>query len=214
MPTYTVKQGDHLSSIAHDAGFSGIDTIWNHPNNADLKTRRKNPNVLFPGDSLFIPDHQDKSVPGATRRRHRFRVKRPKLALRIVLEDNDETPLANLTCTLEVDNDSHSLTTSAAGLIEQKIEPDDKQARLLFPDPDLPFQREIPIKIGNLDPIDTPSGQVARLTNLGYFLGDPDKPDKMDVRSAVEEFQCNHTLPVDGKCGPATQAKLKEIHGC
>ena len=32
--------------------------------------------------------------------------------------------------------------------------------------------------------------------------------------SAIEEFQCDHGLVVDGKCGPATQAKLKQVHGC
>jgi LysM repeat protein len=43
---YTVKQGDHLSSIAHEYGFPDYQTIWNHADNAQLKQKRKNPNVL------------------------------------------------------------------------------------------------------------------------------------------------------------------------
>ncbi len=33
-------------------------------------------------------------------------------------------------------------------------------------------------------------------------------------QSAVEEFQCDYHLTVDGVCGPMTRAKLLEIHGC
>jgi len=35
----------------------------------------------------------------------------------------------------------------------------------------------------------------------------------MAFLSAVEEFQCDNGLTVDGDCGPNTQAKLKEVHG-
>jgi peptidoglycan hydrolase-like protein with peptidoglycan-binding domain len=41
-----------------------------------------------------------------------------------------------------------------------------------------------------------------------------DEEDEARFKSAVEEFQCDHGLAVDGKCGPKTQAKLEEIHGC
>jgi peptidoglycan hydrolase-like protein with peptidoglycan-binding domain len=73
---------------------------------------------------------------------------------------------------------------------------------------------QIPIKIGDLDPEKKVSGQQARLKNLGYFRGDVDGQDSDDFESAVEEFQCDHSLKVDGICGPKTQAKLKEVHGC
>jgi peptidoglycan hydrolase-like protein with peptidoglycan-binding domain len=36
----------------------------------------------------------------------------------------------------------------------------------------------------------------------------------MAFRSAVEEFQCDHGLTVDGDCGAQTQAKLLSVHGC
>jgi Putative peptidoglycan binding domain len=72
----------------------------------------------------------------------------------------------------------------------------------------------IPVKIGHLDPVDTISGQQARLSNLGYFLGDIDGNDASAFRIAVGEFQCEHGLTVDGICGSKTQAKLKDAHGC
>ena len=44
--------------------------------------------------------------------------------------------------------------------------------------------------------------------------GPIDTVDEKLLASAVEEFQCDHGLTVDGKCGSLTQAKLKKVHGC
>ena len=71
----------------------------------------------------------------------------------------------------------------------------------------------IAIKIGDLDPVTEISGQIARLNNLGYFAEDIKSPDHVTVESAVEEFQCDNNLAVDGVCGPNTQAQLKKVHG-
>jgi peptidoglycan hydrolase-like protein with peptidoglycan-binding domain len=72
---------------------------------------------------------------------------------------------------------------------------------------------QIAINIGHLDPVDEFSGQWGRLANLGYISGEPSEKRSDDFESAVEEFQCDHRLTVDGICGPNTQAKLKEVHG-
>ncbi|MGB9698788.1 MAG: LysM peptidoglycan-binding domain-containing protein [Thermodesulfobacteriota bacterium] len=55
MPEYTVKQGDCLSSIGEKYGIFW-EKIWNQPKNDKLKEKRKNPNILYPGDVIFIPD--------------------------------------------------------------------------------------------------------------------------------------------------------------
>jgi peptidoglycan hydrolase-like protein with peptidoglycan-binding domain len=75
----------------------------------------------------------------------------------------------------------------------------------------------IPIKIGHLDPVEEVSGQKARLNNLGYFAGPLEGKTEENTAmflSAIEEFQCDHGLLVDGICGPMTQAKLRQVHGC
>ena len=71
---YTVRQGDHLSKIAKDNGFTDYTVIWDHPNNSDLKKQRQNPNILLPGDQVFIPDMEQKQESGATDKRHTFTV--------------------------------------------------------------------------------------------------------------------------------------------
>jgi hypothetical protein len=80
------------------------------------------------------------------------------------------------------------------------------------------------VKIGYLDPVEEVSGQVARLANLGYYVGALDQPEPDQLRSAIEEFQCDHfpeprrsdgvPVAVNGICDPKTQAKLQEVHGC
>lgn len=211
---HTVEQGEHLPLIAHKHAFASYLTIWDHPQNAELKEKRQNPNVLFPGDQVFIPDKQVKTEPVDTEQLHRFKVRFPKFMLRLVLKTPEGEPLRNTECELSVEGETYKLTTDSDGLVEQKIPAAAENGRLTVKGESSLFDKEIPIKIGHLDPVDEKTGQIARLNNLNYFAGPIDDIDQKQFSSAVEEFQCDHGLKVDGKCGPATQAKLKEVHGC
>lgn len=217
MSEHIVKQGEYLSKLAKHYGFSDYHTIWNHPSNAGLKKKRQNPNVLFPGDKLFIPPREPKEESRATEKKHRFEVKRNTLMLRLTLEDAFFKPIADANCELTVEGKTFKLVTDGKGKLEQEIPGDAERATLLIKDKITPLNDQlIEIKIGHLDPVEEVSGQRARLNNLGYFAGTSGQDDEGLFRSAVEEFQCEHMGPsaVDGKCGPKTQAKLKEVHGC
>jgi hypothetical protein len=205
---YTIKQGDHVSKLAKQFGFADFATIWDDPNNAALKQLRKNPNVLNPGDQLFIPDKQLKKVGRQTGATHRFKARVVPLMLRVVVKNVDDTPLANTSCKLQVAGKTFPLTTDKNGKIEQEIPRDSETAQLVVLD------QNIPIRIGHLDPVDQVSGYRARLNNLGYHAGSSDDPDDAQLRSAIEEFQCDQHLKVDGKCGPQTQKQLEKVHGC
>ena len=102
--TYIVKQGDFLSKIAVRFGFANAKTIWDDPKNAKMKQERKNPNVLFPGDELFIPDKKQKQESAPTEQKSRFELKTSKLILRLILEDAYNKPIANAQCELKVDS--------------------------------------------------------------------------------------------------------------
>jgi putative peptidoglycan binding protein/LysM domain-containing protein len=218
---HTVKQGEHLSGIAFKYGFFDYHTIWNHPHNAELKRKRQNPNVLFPGDQLYIPDKQLKMNSGSTGQRHRFKRLTKPLLLQIKLEKGYNEVLANTPCDLFVELDRLPLTTDPNGMIQHEIPKTAASARLLIQDTlkihdkEVPFETELAIKIGHLDPVEEASGQRARLANLGYYRSLLDTAeDQVELQSAIEEFQCEHGLVVDGKCGALTQAKLKQVHGC
>lgn len=201
-----------MSRIAAEYGFADFNKIWNHPNNAELKRVRKNPEVLHPGDQLFIPDREDRIEDRPTDATHTFKTKISPLVLRLVIKDVNNRPVANKPCQLTVDGQLFSLVTDNSGQIETRISRTAREGRLVMRDETVPIDLDLPVLIGHLDPVDEKSGQLARLESLGYYTGGtPD--DERRFHRSVQEFQCDHGLTVDGICGPATQARLKQVFG-
>lgn len=204
----TVKQGEHISRLAHAHGFRDYRTVWDHPENAALKRLRRNPNVLLPGDEVFIPDRGDRVELRPTDQRHRFQVRATPLMLRIVLHTVDGDPIRGAACELLLASQRVPLVTNDKGMIEHEIAKDVEDAKLLVPSRGLEFD----LKIGDLDPVEVVSGEQARLDNIGYFAGYTAQDDKQ-LRWAVEEFQCEHGLRVTGVYDQGTQAKLEKDYG-
>src|SRR4051794_31646983 len=117
--SHMVQQGEHLSGIARQYGFRTYEVIWNHANNSQLRQKRVNPNVLYPGDVLFIPDKAQKTLEIATTAVHVFKVPIPKLKLRVVVRDRAGKPVPNTDCELEIEGENHKLKTDANGLVEK-----------------------------------------------------------------------------------------------
>jgi hypothetical protein len=207
--SYKVQHGDHASRLAEQFGFADFRTIWNDPQNAELRAKRSDPHVLMPGDTLHIPDKQQKTVDRPTGKLHRFVVKRQKLLLKLTILDFDDEPVAKKDCELEIDGKIFKLQTDAKGRIEQPIPRTAIGGKLRIPDLDY----ELPVKIGHLDPVEEDTGWRARLINLGYYAGALDSQDDRQVKYAIEEFQCDHRLKATGVLDAATRAKLKGMHG-
>jgi len=55
---YTVQPGDTLSKIASKHGFNNYRDIYDHPSNAPFRAKRPNPNLIFPGDVIVIPEKE------------------------------------------------------------------------------------------------------------------------------------------------------------
>ena len=206
MPNYTVKQGDCISSVAQKHGLFW-DKVWNHPKNANLKERRKDPNVLSPGDVVFVPDKDEKEESGATEQRHRFKKKGVPAKLRLQIMEDDQ-PRANVDYTLVIDGQFFSGTTDGSGKIEQSIPPNAKKGVLILEN-DTP----VPLQLGHIDPIDTISGVQARLLNLNFDCGEVNGREGPQLEEALRSFQEKNSLPVTGQADEATRNKLLEIHG-
>jgi peptidoglycan hydrolase-like protein with peptidoglycan-binding domain len=73
-------------------------------------------------------------------------------------------------------------------------------------------QEIIPIKLGNLNPIDEISGVKQRLNNLGFRCGGEDNQWNDQAKSALKEFQSKHKLPESGELDAATKSKLQALH--
>jgi len=206
---HIVKQGEYLAQIAAEYGFSDYKFIWDFVDNAELKNKRKSPNLLYPGDILVIPDRHSKEQEIATDQRHRFRLlqkRLPKIKMR--LRDINDQPLVDKNCVLIIELQRLELTSDGDGVIEKAISLSDKKGTLSIENYDIPLQ------IGSLDPVETISGQQARLASLGYYFGSIDAKEGPLFKLAVEEFQCDQNLSVTGLCDANTQDKLKKIYGC
>jgi hypothetical protein len=201
-----VSPGDSIPSIAQDSGHFA-DTIWNHANNAEIKAKRKNPNILFPGDDIFVPAIRLKDFSCATDARHSFKRKGIPAKLKIQLFLLGE-PRANEDYTLILDDKIIRGKTDADGNIEAFIPPNCKGGVLKLNG----GKEEYPVRVGHLNPIDTVSGIKQRLNNLGYHCGDESEEETDAVLEAVVQFQKDNGLPETGEFDDATRAKLESLH--
>jgi N-acetylmuramoyl-L-alanine amidase len=215
--THTVEQGEFLSSIALDYGFSDFHTIYDHPQNADFKRNRPDPNVIYPGDQLYIPDKADKQESAATDQIHKFQIKSSKLLLKIRLKDVEDNPMGNEPFTLIVGNLRKKGTTDGGGLLQQEIPADAREGELRLDKAHLKWN----LRIGYLDPVDSHgndpaiiTGIQARLNNLGFLCGPADGVLGARTKSALEAFQKKFGLGVSGTPNTTTRSKLADLHGC
>lgn len=206
MAKVIASQGDSIPSIATDNGFFW-ETIWNHPENAQLKAKRKNPNQLMPGDEVFVPELRIKSVSKGADARHKFKRKGVPAKFRLLLKLLGE-PRANEAYVLEIDGNTYRGSTDGGGILEQVIPPNAKGGQLLLKG----GKEVIPIRIGSLNPIDEVSGIQQRLNNLGFTCGSEDGELDDQTRAAIRAFQQAHGLEPTGEPDGATKAKLGELH--
>ena len=110
---HTVKQGDCFSSIAKENGFLEK-TLWEHPSNAALREKRKNPNILLPDDKIVIPDMELNEYDAATEQKHIYQLKADevKLQLRLLREDK---PRANIKYRLKIKSNVINSQTDGDG---------------------------------------------------------------------------------------------------
>ncbi len=214
--TYIVEQGDCLSSIADVFGFTDWRTIYDDSNNANFRNLRPNPNVIYPGDALYIPDKILKELSRPTDKLHKFVLKTSVTWLRIVVRDGKQIPAAG--CRYHIEIDGHPFPDSTLGNdgLLQVLIPAGACSGLLtvWFDDKSPVGRSWELRLGHLDPVEEVTGIQARLNNLGYPSGGVDGIIGPLTQAAVRSFQEDNQLKVDGIPGPITQGKLKELHGC
>jgi hypothetical protein len=210
MPMHRVQQGECLASIGALYGIPW-QRIWDHPDNEELKQRRKSPHVLLPGDTLHVPDKAEKTIDMQTGAAHKIKVRRPTVPLRLLLQKGNGDPLAGKRYRLEVGVLIREGQTADDGLVEEEI-PADAEAgslTLWLDDREDGPTRVIPLRIGHLDPAESKSGLEARLKNLGYSVPEDDH----GRRKALAAFQKAHDLEAHGDLDDNTKTKLFDLHG-
>lgn len=262
---YPAKIGDCISSIAYAHGLFW-ETIWTDPQNAELKAKRQNPNILQEGDVVHVPDLRIKEEARATNQRHSFVLKGVPAMLRLRITEEskpkpssspegqpnkkggessfldkvvdtvqqvvglsteggsiaefqepeaepvlfESKPRKNVPYLLDIDGRLTTGNSDSEGRIELSIPPHARFGTLTL-DPGTFNERVIPLNLGHLDPIQSGSGVVQRLNNLGFSC--EDGSDKVTLAAAIRAFQEKSGLSVTGQADQATRDELQEQHG-
>jgi N-acetylmuramoyl-L-alanine amidase len=210
---HTIVQGEDLPKLAEKYGFGDFRVIYNAPDNSELRRKRPNPNLLFPGDEIVIPDPAGKTQPAKTGGQAAFKADRPDRFLRLVLKNHKHEVLANEAYELRIKSGpTFTGKTDGSGKIEKLLPPRSELAELDV------AKRTYLLRLGHLNPMrSTPdkgvSGIQGRLKNLGYYCGPASGEPDRATRIALALFQSDHGLTADGEPGESTQQKLEQEHG-
>ena len=205
---HVVKRGECIESIALAHGFLP-DTLWSHPDNAQLKRERKDPSLLLPGDRVQVPDPRLRQEQGADGQKHRFRRKGLPSRLRVrILRDGE--PRKNEPYTLNIDGRLSQGSTDGDGVVEVPVPPNAQRGTLTVGQ-DEKDQQKFELRLSGLDPVASITGVQQRLENLGYpcpASGELDEP----TRSALADFQRACDLEATGEPDQKTCDKLAAEH--
>lgn len=212
---HTVQPGECFASIAARYGFDDYSVVYNHPANAKLKRIRPNPNVLFPGDVVAIPEPKPRELSLNTGRVHPVKVRLPKKELRVVIKNDRDEALASTPYSLQVDGRGtpEEGTTDGNGLLKHPVPAGTQSVVVQI------AELSLRMRLGWLAPLRETQdhgvrGAQARLCNLGYNVGSIDGKLSRGTRTAIAMFQHDHEQPVDGELSPELIDQLLKEHGC
>jgi hypothetical protein len=212
--THVVEPGECLSSIARKYGFVNWRIIWDAPDNADLKKKRPNPDVIYPGDEVAIPDNKPKEVSVGKGASVDTSLKPEKISLRLAvyIDPDDKGPKGRWELKVEGVEDPLKSDLPSDGTISVEIPAKANKAVLqLFltggNEPDETYK----LALGHLDPASTVSGAQERLRRLGYECGEVDGILGVRTRSALLTFQEMNGLDATGKLDQPTANKLVDL---
>lgn len=205
----TIKQGECLTTIALARGFDP-QTIWDHPDNADLKELRHTYQALLAGDRLIIPDLEEKQVAVNTNTVAHFKLSVGSVKLRLRLTRHGEAR-ADEAFELTIDGSAAPITgtTDGDGWIDQAIPADATRATLKLRD----GVESYVLNLGHLDPHDSPAGIQQRLRSLGFYFGRVDGELGDVTTAALRRFQTAKDLTVNGEADDATVSALRDAYG-
>src|SRR5947207_1978429 len=87
--THIVRRGDWLSRIAKKYGYRNWVVIYEAPENSEFRRKRPDPNLIYPGDKIVIPNKEPKDEKGTTGQKNKFELTKPALVW-IDIESVDE----------------------------------------------------------------------------------------------------------------------------
>jgi hypothetical protein len=111
---HVVKRGETLSGIAELHGFRNWKTVYDAPENADLRAKRPNPHLILVGDVVVIPDRKPKAETVNSGEAARFK-RLPAVPQPAMIEigffdrGSPNTPVPNLSVTFSVSTGTQTI---------------------------------------------------------------------------------------------------------
>ncbi len=205
---HTVQRGECLSELGERHRIPWK-KIWDHSENETLREKRADPNVLFPGDRIFIPEVEIKQEPGATAKKHSF-TKPGGHEIRVAVLDFVHKPLVGVTFQFSIDGAPEPESkTDSDGLAKVKVKHATSRVQLRLP------WKTFAVNIGDLDPANTISGVQQRLLNLGFdpiWIDNIWGPKTAKALREFQESQRSRGIKVTGRPDEATVKRLRELH--
>jgi len=209
---YKVRQGECLSSIA-DAHGLFWESVWNLPENQPLRDKGRDPNVLLPGDEVFLPDLQPAEFEIASGATHTFKKKGIPTLFKLKLLDGGGQPRGNVPYTLEMEgHDPKQGKSKGDGTITEPVPPSIAEVVLTL-NAGTPEEEIDRCQMRALNPADDVAGAQARLLNLGVYAGEVTGLLDEPTRAALCSFQFSAGLAETGAIDEATAAALVKRHG-
>lgn len=215
MRPYVIRQGDYLTKLAHTMGFDGS-AVWDHPKNANLKERRPDPEMLHPGDILWIPEAAEpKKLAIHAQSSNRYAARIPKKPVELRIQVGGEALAKEPYIILGIGPDPIEGATDDQGWLRTEVAVHVREIEVLLPQK----SRTLRLRVGDLDPIDTVSGLRKRLFQLGYYqpskvgVENQDATDGDALIAALKSFQSANQLKSTGKLDDDTRKKLVGAHG-
>lgn len=211
---HTVAQHETARSIGATYGVSP-EALWSHERNSALRSRRE-PNVLFPGDRIWIPEPSSPlieygrdPVPCRTGRSHVFcAAQLHEISVRF--QTSDETVKADWNYRLEFRDESLRGTLDAEGQLAMRLPMSVQRVQVYLWPPSGEEERasRVTLLVAALDPVTESSGLQQRLANLGFPSSSADS-----LRSALLRFQACEGISPTGELDDPTRSALLGKHG-
>lgn len=223
---HVVEEGEYLTLIARKHGFVTTKPLIDA--NPALFEKRRDPDVLSPGDEIVIPPKEPLRAQRATGQTHELKLKGQQDHLRLQLRDANDEPIRGEAFTLRVQASRAAAegsgleitgTTDGNGHIDVPLPAGAVRAYLTLDNiPALHWD----LAIGGLDPTHDPADQTtfvkgvqARLNNLGYRCGKVDGEMGPRTKAAIARFQKRQMKREhpDGELDGPTKDALRDAHG-
>ena len=218
MPTiHTIQQGETLTRIAKRYKFSSWKDLYNHPDNAEFRALRDNPDIVFAGDSITIPDPEPQKASVKAGASYNFQLNSEKEKLILSIGADASIAVEGKKAILDIEGNKVETFITKDGNIEVELPEDGAKTGQfeLYLDDDIDEpSHTFELEIGHLDPIEELSGIQARCNALGFDCGVVDGIMGSKTREGIEDFQEAYELDVDGEPSEETITKLKNVYGC